>query len=179
MGSGGSQAQELLSPGTLGCTTLPAHRWSHQSKVLSEHRPFKFYGSFMTQPQWIKSRTICDWTLSVQSVSCPWGWGQGNVGLTVPTVWSHGWLLGHPWVIWGLVEHHLFDINSGVVERSLLWITKDMYFNMTVLKPFLELRTKTKNCNKRCPCGSSVGNYKGFRSSARNQGQRPNIYFLL
>ena len=50
---------------------------------------------------------------------------------------------------------HLISINSGVDERSLLWITKDL------LSPL------------------PLWNSKGFRSSVPRKGGRPNTYFLF
>ena len=57
----------------------------------------------------------------------------------------------------GLSRSHCINTNSGVVEKGLLWTTKD-----------------TRNTQVHVH-----GNYKGFRSSVSGTGGRPNIYIYF
>lgn len=97
---------------------------------------------------------------SVSSLSpIPGGWGRAESS-NPPIQAGHQPTTGP----WGLSKNHLININSGVIERGLLWMTKVTHFTFIVLGAISGTEDKTKYSNGRCPFGCYIGNYKGVRS---------------
>lgn len=64
-----------------------------------------------------------------------------------------------------------------MVVRVLLWIIKDIHFQLYALMLFL-LSTKTKYYNKRCPYDSYIGHFKDFRSYVPETVEKIQIYIF-
>ena len=105
------------------------------ARKLSKPPPLGFYGGFTAKAWLIKSLVTGDW-FNIQPLSPPqksvrwgdWKFQPSNQKLT-PLV--------------AFQSHHI-NINSGLVERGVLWISRHHYGSYY------------------------LGNYKDFRSSARN-----------
>lgn len=105
-------------PEGLWCTTLLAHGCVHQPEAL--WTPFfrVSNGGPITSSQLIKSLAVVGWAPYAGSVSSP----EVGVGVRVGGAESPNLLI--TWLVTS--SYHLEspdNINSGVVERGLLWIT--------------------------------------------------------
>ena len=100
-----------------------------------------FLWSLLSRHDWLNA-----WPLRTNSTSnpspLPRGW-EGEVESSNPLI---TWLVPgkQPPILTGFSESHLININSGVVERRLLWIMKMLLSPLSLL---------------------SLRKYKGFRSS--------------
>ena len=104
----------------------------------------------------------------------------------LPRDWRWGWkfqLCNHLVDSWQLVpifQIYLISINSGLVERGLLWITIPALLILITQEMFKKLETKIKYYNKRCFYYSYLLiNYKGLGALARSWGGRLKFIFLI
>lgn len=115
-----------------GCTQLPCLLRTHHPPSASMCSPtwrlsepwllVFFHAGFIMQALLITSLTTSEWTQLLAPLPFP---EVGlRMGLTL-VAWLFLWQQPQPSSCLGSYKNHLISINSGMVERSLLFITKD------------------------------------------------------
>lgn len=125
--------------------------WFTNLKALQSPSFRKFYGGFVTQAWLIKSLAIGDWIQIPPSLSSPevvWGWKFQPFN-------SHGWLPWQPASILRLSRifpkvTNITNINSDVVEKELLWITKQPFPVLWLWKDSKNWGEEIKYYNESC-----------------------------
>lgn len=122
---------------------------------LSESSPFGFYEASLYRQNWLNR-----WSLLMDAIFSPSPLSGGQWDTTESsTLQSHGWF---PWQLAPILlcfpnlKSYLININSSVVDRTLLWVSRHLY-----------------HC-------SHLGNSKGFGISVQKWGTKPKyVSFII